>query len=119
MRFEPTFVAVYGLLLLAAGRGLHRLGRLSSSAWSSRVLAGYRQQASEPVEPATAQDWPHSEVPRLHTALALVATAAALLLCAAELVRHHRPAEALLLGAVLTVGAYSAARLGSSLGRSR
>ena len=91
MAFETAFIAGYAGLLLLVGAGLRRLGRVSTDAWSSRLFAAYRVQAPEPVDPASPADWPHSEVPQLHTAVAAVASLAATLLCAAELVRHHEP----------------------------
>jgi hypothetical protein len=87
--FETAFIAGYAVLLLLAGEGLRRLGRVSTDAWSSRLFAAYRAQAPEPVDPAGPADWPHSEVPQLHAVLAGVASSAATLLCVAELVRHH------------------------------
>ena len=108
MRGEVVFVAVYALLLLAAAAGIARLGRVNSSAWSSRVLAGHRRQVGRRIadpEPADAGDWPHSEVPRFHVGMALVPVFAAAMLAAAELIRHHRPAEAVVLLVVLAVTA--------------
>lgn len=111
MRFETVFIAGYALLLLLAAAGLRRIGRVSTDPWSSRVLAAYRAQAREPLEPATGADWPHSEVPRLHTAIAAVPCAAAALLCLAELVRHHEPAAVVLLGPVAVLAGRSTVRL--------
>ena len=91
MTFETAFIAGYAGLLLLIGAALRRLGRVSTDAWSSRLFAAYRAQAPDRVDPATSADWPHSEVPQLHTALAAVASLAAALLCVAELVRHHEP----------------------------
>ncbi|HEX6919100.1 MAG TPA: hypothetical protein VF314_02600 [Actinomycetes bacterium] len=100
MHAEAAIVGIYALILLGGSAALHSLGRVSSSAWGSRVLAGYRRQVKDAPAPADRADWPHSEVPGLYTGVALVAAVAALVLATAELVRHHRPAEAGLLAPV-------------------
>lgn len=105
MSFEATFVTAYGALLLLLAVGLFRLGRVSTSPWTGRVLAAYRSQAPQPPERAGHADWPHSEVPALHTALAAVASAAAATLAAAELVRNHAWPEVLVLGALAAAAA--------------
>jgi hypothetical protein len=99
--FEGGFVAVYAVGLLLLSCGLFRLGRVSTSPWRSRVLAAYRDQALDVV---TGTDWPHSEVVRLYTAAACVASTAATLLSAAELVRHHHAFEVLALGTPALAG---------------
>lgn len=104
MHAEVVFVAGYAVFLLGLAWLLARLGRVNTDPWSSRALAGYRAQAAEVPDRAEAQDWPHSEVPRLHTGLAVVATAAATLLPVAEAFRHHAPAELALLGPVACTG---------------
>jgi hypothetical protein len=45
--------------------------------------------------------WPHSEAGRFHRTIAIVMVGLGALIALAELVRHHRPAEAALLGGVL------------------
>jgi hypothetical protein len=45
--------------------------------------------------------WPHSEAGRFHRGLSLVLVALAVLIAVVELVRHHAPAEAATLAAVL------------------
>ncbi len=101
MRADVVFVAAYAAVLLALSGLLHRLGRARTDAWTSRALAGHRRTLAEPVAGDAAADWPHMEVPRLHTGMALVAAAAATVLSTAELLRHHRPAEAVVLGVVV------------------
>ena len=101
MHAEAAIVGSYALILLGGSAALHTLGRVSSSAWGSRVLAGYRRQVKDAPAPADRADWPHSEVPGLYTGVALVAAVAALVLATAELVRHHRPAETGLLAPVV------------------
>ncbi|SNS51819.1 hypothetical protein [Actinoplanes regularis] len=97
MPFEVVFTAGYGLLLIAGAIGLHRLGRRDPSAWSSRMLAGYRAQHPEPTPAGPPDAFPHHDLGRLHSAVGAVACLAALLLTVAQLVRHHRPGEAVLL----------------------
>ncbi|WP_412751187.1 hypothetical protein [Krasilnikovia sp. M28-CT-15] len=97
MPFEVAFTAVYSLLLTLGAIGLHRLGRRDPSAWSSRMLAGYRAQHPDSI-PATPSDaFPHRDSGRLHSAVGAVACLAALLVTVAQLIRHHRPGEAILL----------------------
>ena len=59
--------------------------------------------------------WPHSEAGRFHRAIALMLVAVGLLIGVVELARHHRPAEAALLGAVLVAGALAARWLARDL----
>jgi hypothetical protein len=53
-----------------------------------------------PVDP-----WPHSEAGRFHRVIALMMVALGALILLAEVVRHHRPAEAALLLGLLTLAA--------------
>jgi hypothetical protein len=88
---EAAFLAGYALALVALATGLERLGRRSANPWASRVLAASRPPDISPNE--VAADWPHSEVPVFHQGVGNVALAAALLLTAANVVRHHQPLE--------------------------
>ena len=117
MHAEATIVGIYALMLLGGSAALHTLGQVSSSAWGSRVLAGYRRQVRDAPVPADRADWPHSEVPGLYTGVALVAAVAALVLATAELVRHHRPAEAGLLAPVTLLALVVPTRLARRLRR--
>jgi hypothetical protein len=56
-----------------------------------------------PVDP-----WPHSEAGRFHRGISLVLVGLALLILIVEAARHHRPAEAALLAAVLAGGVAAA-----------
>lgn len=95
------FGAAYAGALLAAAAGLHRLGRIDTSPWRSRVLSGHRRamNAGEnpgPVGAVSARprhpaDWPHTEVPRLYTGIGTVAASAATVLPAGVLIGHHQP----------------------------
>jgi hypothetical protein len=109
--FEAGFVAVYAVGLLLVAGGLFRLGRVSTSPWRSRVLAAYRDQAPEPLDAEVRTDWPHSEVARLHTAAACVASTAATLLSAAELARQHHALDVLALGSAAFAGSVVTALL--------
>jgi hypothetical protein len=109
MRPDSVFVAAYSAVLLMLSLGLHRLGRVNTYPWTSRALAGYRRATGDrggtgPAVKDASSDWPHIEVPRLHTGIALVAACAATLLTTVELVRHHRLEEVAVLGAVLSMG---------------
>jgi hypothetical protein len=59
--------------------------------------------------------WPHSEAGRFHRAIALMLVALGTLIAAVELVRHHRPAEAALLAAMLVAGGLAARWLARDL----
>ncbi|MEO6204211.1 MAG: hypothetical protein ABIO67_02340 [Mycobacteriales bacterium] len=118
MSFEAGFVAAYCALLLLGAVGLVRLGRVNTSPWASRALAGHRREQPEPRErkPST---WPHSEMPTLHSTVAAVAAAAATLLATAELARQHQPLEAAVLGAVAGFAALHTIKTLRSLVRPR
>ncbi|MET8153251.1 hypothetical protein ACIBSW_40310 [Actinoplanes sp. NPDC049668] len=105
MPFEVIFTAGYSLLLTAGAIGLHRLGHRDPSPWTSRMLAGYRAQHPGPVPDSPPGAFPHHDSGRLHSAVGAVACLAALMVAAAQLVRHHRPGEAILLGACAAVAA--------------
>jgi hypothetical protein len=111
MHGEVVFVAAYALVLLCAAAGIARLGRVNSSPWASRVLAGHRRQVRDAGADSWSADWPHSELPRFHAGMALVPVVAGALLTVAELARHHRPAEVAGLLAVLALAALTARRL--------
>jgi hypothetical protein len=112
---ETVFVAAYALLLCAAAVGLHRLGRVNTDPWASRVLAGYRQQTRHDPRPGAAADWPHADARRLHTGLATVAATAGLLLCAGEAVRHHAPGDLAVLGTAAVLCLWVLSRLALQL----
>jgi hypothetical protein len=59
--------------------------------------------------------WPHSEAGRFHRGIALLLVALGLLILVVELARHHRPADAALLAALLAVGALAARWLARDL----
>jgi DDE family transposase len=68
------------------------------------------REIARPLDP-----WPHSEAGRFHRGIALMLVALGLLICAVELARHHRPAEAALIGAVIVAGALAARWLARDL----
>lgn len=100
MSGEAAFATGYTLVLLAVVGLLEVYGRQSTSAWSSRVFAGYRRAVPDAPQPADPDDWPHSEVGRFHRVLSLSVSAVAVVLLAGELLRHHRPVEIAVLLAV-------------------
>ena len=109
MRAEAAFLVGYAVALVALAAGLEWIGRKSSDPWSSRMLA-----ASRPVDLAERDltaDWPHSEVPRFHQGLAAVALVAAFVLTVANLARHHRPIELVVIACVLALVAASINRV--------
>jgi hypothetical protein len=111
-----SFVAAYAAVMLAVATGLHRLGRVNTSPWRGRVLAGHRRSVGAvSAQHRGGPDWPHSEVPRLYTSIGTVAAAAATVLPAGVLLAHHRPAEVLLLGLAAGLAAWRLARLVATL----
>ncbi|MBS2963594.1 hypothetical protein KGA66_11085 [Actinocrinis puniceicyclus] len=116
MSTEAGFVAVYLAALLVLVGVLELYGRQSTSAWASRVFAGYRRAVPDAPEPADPEDWPHSEVRRFHGVLSALVVAVAIVLAAVELLRHHRPAELAVLSTIGLLHALLGSRL---LGRLR
>ncbi|MFE1292671.1 hypothetical protein [Streptomyces sp. NPDC058751] len=100
MTAEVLLAAGYVGVLLVVALGLEVYGRQTTSAWASRIFAGYRRAVEDAPAPADPDDWPHSEVGRFHRAVSLFVSVIAVVLAGAELVRHHRPAEAVVLVAV-------------------
>jgi hypothetical protein len=109
VRPEAVFVAGYATALLAGAVALHRLGRADRSL-AHRFQDRRDRDGTETATDDRDSDWPHSEVPRFYTGIALVAAGASTLLSAGELLaRDHRTPETALLIivfvlAVLTVG---------------
>jgi hypothetical protein len=97
---EAAFLTAYALVLLAIASGVESLGRRPTHPWASRMLAASRAPDQGPVDDAET-DWPHSEVPVFHLGVSGVVLAAALLLGAVSVVRHHDPLELLVQLAVL------------------
>lgn len=93
MHPEAAFLAGYAAALLAMAAGLESLGRRSTSPWASRMLAASQTTERGPADGEA--DWPHSEVPLFHLGLSGVVLAAALLLTAVGMARHHDPTELL------------------------
>lgn len=100
MSAEAAFAAGYVLVLLAVVVALEIWGRQNTSAWASRVFAGYRRAVPDAPQPADPADWPHSEVGRFHAVIALSVAVIAVVLVAAVLIRNHRPVEVAVLVAV-------------------
>src|SRR5215211_7935687 len=64
------------------------------------------REVVRPIDP-----WPHSEAGRFHRGISLAVTVVAGLILAAEILRHHAPSEAAVLGVTLVVVALAAWRL--------
>lgn len=111
MNAEAVFVAVYLAALLAIVGVLELYGRQSTSAWASRVFAGYRRAVPDAPRPADPEDWPHSEVQRFHAVISTLVATVAVVLAVAEIVRHHRPTETAVLTAVGLLHALLGGRL--------
>lgn len=97
MSTETLLIAAYVLVLLGVVAVLELYGRQTTSAWASRVFTGYRRAVPGAPEPANPEDWPHSEVGRFHRVISLFVSVVAIVIATAELIRHHRPAEAAVL----------------------
>ena len=111
MSHEAMFVAAYALVLLGVAGGLRLLGKVNSSAWASRALAGYRAQTGDHAHDKERAAWPHSEVPRLFAGLAAVASTAAVVLCVVEIVRDQNNLDVLVLGIAAAVSGIVTMRL--------
>lgn len=109
MHPEAAFLAGYALVLVAVSAGLASLGRRSTHPQASRMLAAGRPPDARPPGNEKA-DWPHSEVPMFHLGVSEVVLAAALLLTAASIARHHRPIELVVQLALFTLIATRIAR---------
>ena len=109
MHPEAAFLAGYALVLILVAAGLGSLGRRPTHPWASRMLAASKPPAERPVNGD--DDWPHSEVPVFHLGLSGVALAAAALLTAANVGRHHGPIELLAQLALLLLIAARTRRL--------
>jgi hypothetical protein len=97
---EAAFLAGYAAFLVGLAAGLEWLGNRSTEPESSRMLLAGRPRAGSRSRTSDA-GWPQSEVPVFHLGVSAVALAAALLLGAAGIVRHHRPIELVVQLAVL------------------
>ncbi len=111
MPADVIFVVGYALALLAGAVGLHRLGRTNRRQQPGHLRSGRTGARTDSTTTReTDPDWPHSEVPRFYSAMALVAIGASIVLPVGEFLgRDHRsPETALLIGllmlAVLTLG---------------
>jgi hypothetical protein len=109
VRPEAVFVAGYATALLAGAVALHRLGRANRSL-AHRFQDGRHHDGTETTTDDRDAGWPHSEVPRFYTGIALVAAGASTLLSAGELLgrslRNNETAILIIVFvlAVLTVG---------------
>lgn len=119
MSGETVFVCVYAMALLGVAVILEIYGRQPTSAWASRIFAGYRRAVPDAPSPADPEDWPHSEAHRFHQVVSLFATVVAVTLVAGELLRHHGPFEVLALAAVGSAHGLLAARIVRRLRRAR
>lgn len=121
MSAEAGFVAGYAVALLAVAGVLELHRRQPTSAWAARMFTGYRRAVPDAPRPAEPGDWPHTEVGRFHRVLCLFVTAVAVVLVAAELVRHHGPVESAALAAAacphLVLAAWHLRRLRHSAAR--
>lgn len=110
MTAEAIFITGYGVALLAVVGVLELYGNQSTSAWASRVFAGYRRAVPDAPEPAGPEDWPHSEVRRFHHTISLFVVTVAVIVIAVGLVRNHLALEILALATTGAVHLLLAAR---------
>jgi hypothetical protein len=106
---EAAFLAGYAIVLVAVAAGVESLGRRPTRPWTSRMLAAARAPDERLVDDEG--DWPHSEVPVFHLGLSGVVLAAALLLTAVSVARHHDPIELLVQAALLGLITWRIVRL--------
>jgi hypothetical protein len=110
MTVEMVLLSSYSLILLGTAQGLRALGRRSTSPWASRTLAGHLRATGQAPDHPGADDWPHSEVPRLYRVMSVVAILAALALSGGGLLLHHRGAGVSVFAALLALSALSLVR---------
>jgi hypothetical protein len=107
---------LYATALLAGAVGLHRLGRANRSLLAGRFQDGRRRVGTDSPTDERDPGWPHSEVPRFYTGIALVAAGASTLLSAAELlVQDHRTFDTALLVIVLLLAVLTVGWLGAKI----
>jgi hypothetical protein len=114
---DVVLLCLYPVVLLGAAHALHALGRLNTSPWASRPLAGHRKATGHEPDPPGNEDWPHSEVPRLYTVFGLVAAGAATALSSAGLVLHHHGAQMITPAVVLALSVVTLLRMAASARR--
>ena len=111
MTVEVLLLSAYSFVLLGIAQALRALGRRSTSPWASRTLAGHlRAMGTTKPERPGADDWPHSEVPRMYAGMALVAVLAAVALSAASLLLQRGGAGVLLPLCVIVLAGLSLRR---------
>ncbi len=115
MTVEVVLLSTYSVVLLGIAQLLHAMGRRSTSPYASRTLAGHLRATGRQDEPLTADDWPHSEVPRLYAGMGLVATLAAAALSVGSLALHHAGPAVVLPLAVLALSAAAVLRIARAL----
>jgi len=104
----------YVLLLALGALGVERLGRVSTSPRTSRVLAGHRRAVGEQDAAAAGADpshWPHTDSRALHEVIARVVAVAALVLALVVLLVHHSAADVAVLLVPLVVAVAVLTRL--------
>jgi len=121
VRSEVIFVVGYALTLLAGAIGLHRLGRTSRQQQPGRLRIGPTSVHGDSTAARGADPgWPHSEVPRFYSAMALVAAGASIMLPVGELLgRDHRSSETALLIGLLVIAFLTLAWIGTKLDQGR
>ncbi|WP_055481568.1 hypothetical protein [Sphaerimonospora mesophila] len=119
MSGEAVFICAYAVALLGVAAILEIYGRQPTSAWSSRIFAGYRRAVPDAPSPADPEDWPHSEANRFHQVVSLFVTVVAVTLIAGELLRHHAPFEVLALAAAGSAHGLLATRIVRRLRRAQ
>jgi len=121
VRAEVIFVVGYALALLAGAVGLHRLGRSSRQQQPGRPrIVRSSVHGDSTTAPGPDPGWPHSEVPRFYSAMALVAAGASIMLPVGELLgRDHRASETALLIGLLVLAIFTLGWIGTKLDRAR
>lgn len=115
MDTAAAFLAGYSLVLVVVAWGLHGLGRRSRSPWaraSHGTESGSRGTGSGP-------DWPHSEVPKLHAAIASVAAVGAVLLSGVGIIAFGPGKGLIVLGVTSALGVITLLSVSRPLRRER
>lgn len=113
METSTVLLGAYSVVLLAVAWGIHWQGTRAASGHDRGVE---HDEQSDPV--VGLPQWPHSEVPKLHSAIASVAAAGVVLLAVVEVLMLGPGASTIVFGAVAVCAIWTLSRLSRPLRRS-
>lgn len=108
-------LSIYAVMLIGAAVGLHMRGRRTRSA-AERTETVYGESVTGEQAPTSGERfWPHSEIPKLHTGVAIVAAFAATILPMAAVIEYHQIPELIVLVTVSAGGCITFVLLSHSM----